>query len=272
MRYRSGSVPFEMIRIWEGVFMGQLFKILTSSAWLLLWVVMAVQPANAQKRYPSIDDAWDATDYRAMVERIETSGLELPTLSGEETKLVFERMVNTDNIPLRVGLNPEIPVTLRYQTLQPILKPLHQLINFYLNETQKGKPHATELARLMVYEIRAAGALQDIGEPYLATLKEDPRYQIHVTLLDERKSGARELYSGLVKSMAETSFYSKSDVLKMIGGALNNLPSYHPIFTDQDRQDLTKTLAQQISATTDQELKTALTELHDAIKNHQLPT
>jgi hypothetical protein len=252
--------------------MRQVFKKLTSSAWLLLGVVLAIQSAHAQKRYPSFEDAWDATDYRAMVQRVENDGLELPTLSGEATKPVFERMVNSDNIPLRMGLNPEIPITLRYQTLQPILQPLHQLIVLYSNETQRGKPYPTELARLKVFEIRAAGALLDIADAFLATLKTDPRYQTHVSLLNEMKSEVRELYSGLVKSMAETNLYSKSDILQMTGGALNNLSSYHPVFTDQDRQNLTKTLAQQISTTTDQELKTALTELHDAIKNRQVPT
>jgi hypothetical protein len=255
--------------------MGQLFKIvkiLTSSAWLLLCVVLAVQSANAQKRYPSINDAWDATDYRALVQRVENDGLALPTLSSGGTKPVFERMVHGDNIPLRMGLNKELSITVRYQKLKPLLQPLHQLIIFYSNEAEKGKPYATELARLKVYETKAAGALLDIGEPYLATLKEDPRYQTHVALLDEMKSGARELYSGLVKSMSETSLYSKSDILAMSRGALNAIASYQPIFTDQDRQDLTQRLRQQISATTDQELKTALTELRDAIKHGRIPT
>lgn len=252
--------------------MGQLVKIATSSAWLLLCVALAAQSANAQKRYPTADEAWDATDYRALVQRVENDGLALPTLSGKATKPVFERMVNADNIPLRMGLNPEIPITLRYQTLKPILQPLHQLVVFYSNETQKGKPYATELAKLMVYETKAAAALLDIGEPYLATLTKDPRYQTHVDLLDQMKSGARELYSGLVKSMSETSRYSKSNILEMIQGALNNLPSYHPIFTDKDRLDLTKTLAEQISTTTDQKLKTALTELRDAIQHRRIPT
>lgn len=251
--------------------MGQLFKILTLSGWLLFSVVLAVQSANAQKRYPSADDAWDATDYRAMVQRVESDGLELPTLSGsEETKLVFERMVHSDNIPLRMGLNEELTITVRYQKLKPLLKPLHQLIAFYSNEAQNGNPHATELARLMVYESKAAGALLDLGEPFLATFPKDDRYQTYVDLLNQMKSEAREVYSGLVKSMGQTKLYSKSDILVMIQGAESALPSYHPIFSDQDRQALTQALAQQISATADQELKTALTELHDAIKHGRI--
>ena len=252
--------------------MGQLFKILTSSAWLLLAVVMAVPSANAQKRYPSVDEAWDATDYRAMVQRIENDGLELPTLSGEGTKPVFERMVDADNIPLRMGLNSELSVTVRYQKLRPILQPLRQLITLYSNEAQKGKPYASELARLMVYESQATAVLLDIGEPYLATFKMDARYKSYVALLDKMKSDARELYTGLVKSMTETSRYSKSDILVMSKGAFNALPSYQPIFTDQDRRDLTQKLTKHISTTTDQEIKTALTELNEAIKHRRIPT
>jgi hypothetical protein len=250
--------------------MKPLFKILTSSAWLLLCVILATQAANAQKRYPSIDDAWDATDYRAVVERIEGDGLELPTLSGDDTKPVFERMVAADNIPLLMGQNEELAITVRYQKLKPLLKPLHQLIVFYSNEAKNGKPYATELARLRVYETKAAGALLELGDPFLATLKMDPRYKTHVALMDEMKNGARELYAGLVTSMAETSLYSRSDILVMIEGAVSAIPSYHPVFTDQDRQALTGSLSQQIAAASDQELKAALTELHDAIKHGRI--
>lgn len=252
--------------------MGQLFRILMSSAWLLLAVALAVQSANAQNRYPSIDDAWDATDYRALVERVEADGLALPTLSGEATKPVFERMVAADNIPLRMGQNEKLSVTVRYQKLQPVLKPLHQLIILYTDEAQKGKPFATELARLMVYETKASSTLLDMREPYLATFEKDERYQTYVALLDQMKKGARERYSGLVKSIAETNLYSKSNILVMVEAAINALPAYHPVFTDQDRKDHTKMLANQISATSDQDLKTALTELHDAIKNGRIRT
>jgi hypothetical protein len=124
----------------------------------------------------------------------------------------------------------------------------------------------------MVYESKAAGALLELGEPFLATFPKDARYQTHVALVDQMKNGARELYSGLVNSMAETSLYSQSDIVVMVKGALNALPSYHPIFTDQDRQNLTGTLEKQISETSDQQLKTELTALRDAIKHGQIPT
>ncbi|WP_088346731.1 hypothetical protein [Rhodomicrobium sp. R_RK_3] len=222
--------------------------------------------------YPPDDEAWNSTHYDALAQRIETGGLALPTLSGAGTKLVFERMVSIDNIPLRVGLNKEIAITLRFQKLEPVLQPLHRLVTLYSNETHKGKPYATELARLMVYETKAAGTLLDISEPYLANLQKDKRYQYHVDNMKQIKSDARQIYIGLVQSMAETKLYSKSDMLKIIGGALAELPSYHPIFAEQDRADLNQRLAQQIAKTTDQELKTALTELRDAIEHRRIPT
>lgn len=252
--------------------MRRILKILTSSACLLFCGVLAIQSANAQKRYPSVDDAWDATDYRALVERVERDGLELPTLSGEATKPVFERMVNADNIPFRMGQNTKLSITVRYQKLEPILQPLQQLVVLYSNEAEKGKPYGKEIAKLLVYETKAAAALLEINEPYLETFKEDKRYRTHVALMDEMKASARQLYSELVKRMTETSFYSKSDILDMTRGALNSLSSYHTIFTAQDRQDLTKTLKQQIAAASDGEIKKALTELHDAIEHGRMPT
>ena len=252
--------------------MGQVFKIVTSSAWLLLWVVLAVQSANAQKRYPSIDDAWDGTDYRALIQRVQKDGLELPTLSDATTKPVFDRMVNVDNIPLRMGLNKELSVGIRFQKLDSALDPIHKLVILYLDETQKGKPYTAEIARLMVYESKVSGALLNLSEPLLSSLTKDARYQARVAELDKMKSSARQLYSDLVQRMAETKLYSKPDTIKMIRGALAELPAYHPIFTNENRLDLVQRLTQQISTTTDQELKTALTELRDAIKERRIPT
>jgi hypothetical protein len=58
----------------------------------------------------------------------------------------------------------------------------------------------------------------------------------------------------------------------MIEAALDGLPSYQPIFTSQDRRNLVQRLTQQISITTDQGLKTALTQLRDAIEHRQIRT
>jgi hypothetical protein len=253
--------------------MRQLLEILKPSLWLLLWSALVVQSASAQgNSYPPADEPWDGTSYRALVERVETKKLQLPTLSDEATKLVFERMVNVDNIPLRMGLNRQLSTTIRFQRLDSALDPIHKLVVLYLNEAKKGKSYAPELARLMVYESKVSAALLDLSEPYLATLATDKRYQVHVAYHDQVKSAARQLYSDLVQGMTETSRYSKSDILRMIGGAHDGLPSFQPIFSDQDRQDHVQRLTQQISTTKDQELKKALTELRDAIVHRRART
>jgi hypothetical protein len=253
--------------------MAQLYKIVKASVWLLVWGGLAVQSASAQSGgYPPDDEAWDGTSYRALVERVESKGLPLPTLSNSATKPVFERMVSVDNIPLRVGLNRKLSVTIRFQKLDGALQPIHRLVSLYANETQKGRPYAAELAKLMVYESKVSAALLELSEPYLSTLPKDKRYQAHVDYLDQVKSGARRLYSDLVQGTTETRRYSKSDILEMIEGALDGLPSYQPIFTNQDRRDLVQRLSQQISTTSDQELKTALTRLRDAIEHRQIRT
>src|SRR3990172_7156602 len=172
--------------------MGHLLKTLKPSVWLLLWGGLAVLSANAQSgRYPAADEAWDGTSYRAVVERVETEGLPLPTLSNSATRPVFERMVNADNIPLRMGLNRSLSVTIRFQRLDSALQPIHKLVVLYSNETKNGKPYATELARLMAYESKVSAVLLELGEPHLSTLAKDKRYQVHVAYLDQVKSGAR---------------------------------------------------------------------------------
>src|SRR5262245_64124210 len=85
------------------------------------------------ERYPPDDEAWDGTSYRALVERVETQGLPLPTLSNAATKAVFERMVDIDNIPLRMGLNRDLTVTIRFQRLDSALPAIHKLVVLYSN-------------------------------------------------------------------------------------------------------------------------------------------
>ena len=80
-----------------------------------------------------------------------------------------ERMINVDNIPLRMGLNPKFAVTLRFQRLNSALDPIHKLVVLYQEETKKGKPYAKELASMMVYEAKVSAALLEVGDPYLAS-------------------------------------------------------------------------------------------------------
>jgi hypothetical protein len=251
--------------------MGQLSKQLRSSVWLLLWAGLAVNAADAQiDRYPPHDEAWDGTSYRAVIQRVETEGLPLPALSDPATKPVFERMVNVDNIPLRMGLNRELAVAIRFQRLDSALPAVHKLVVLYANEMKKGKPYAQELAKLMVYETKISAAMLDLSEQYLTTRLKDKRYQVHVQYIEQVKTDARQSYSGLVEGMAETRLYSRADILQLIEVALDGLPSYLPILTDQDRQALVQRLTQQVSTTTDQELKTTLTQLRDAIQNRRI--
>ena len=246
-------------------------KILTPTAWLLFLMIVAASSANAQKRYPSIEEAWDGTDYRALIQRVETDGLALPTLADAATKPVFERMVRSDNIPLRAGLDPKLAVTIRFQKLDSALPALHRLVALYASETEKGKPYTTELATLMIYEVKVSGALLDLHESYVSALPRDKRYQANINILEQMKSDARQLYSRLVGSAIATGTYSKPDLLAMTRGALERLPSYLPVFTNEDRQGLVQKLTQQIATTTDQEVKAALTELRDGIKHRRIP-
>src|SRR5262249_19733922 len=153
---------------------------------------------------------------------------------------------------LRIGLNQKLSTTIRFQKLDGALPAVHALVIHYLGEAQKGKPYATELARLRVYEARMSAALLDLTEPFLATLPKDRWYQARTAELEKLKSGARQLYSDLVQGIGDTSLYSKASILEMIEGALDGLPSYHPIFTGEDRRALVQRLTQQISTTTDQ--------------------
>jgi hypothetical protein len=253
--------------------MGQLLKVVQASVWLLVWGALAVQSTTAQStRYPPDDEAWDGTTYRALVERVETGGLALPTLSNAATKPVFERMINADNIPLRMGLNRQLSVTIRFQRLDSALVPIHKLVALYATEAKNGKSYGTELARLMVYETKVSAALLDLSEPYLATLAQHKRYQVHVAYIDQMKNGARQLYADLVQGMTETRRHSRSDILQMIEGAHAALAAHDPLLTAQDRRDLVQKLTQQVSVTTDQGLKVALTELRDAIQHRRLRT
>ena len=95
-------------------------------------------PTLQSAQYPPADDAWDGTSYRALVQRIEDNGLALPTLSDAATKPVFERMVNVDNIPLRMGLNRDLSVTIRFQRLDSALDPFTSLSSSIRTRRKRG--------------------------------------------------------------------------------------------------------------------------------------
>jgi hypothetical protein len=124
----------------------------------------------------------------------------------------------------------------------------------------------------MLYECKVSAALLELAQPYLATLAQDKRYQVHVAYLDQVKSGARQLYADLVQSITDTRLHPKAEILAMVEGALDALPSYHPILTAEDRRGHVQKLTQQIATTTDQKLKSALTQLRDAIEHRQIRT
>jgi hypothetical protein len=253
--------------------MGQLFRMLRASVWLLVLAGLAVQSADAQNnRYPPADDAWDGTSYRALLERLETEGLALPTMSDAATNKIFERMVSSDNIPLRVGLNPDFSVAIRFQRLDGALQPIHDLVALYSNEIQKGKSYGSELHRLMAYESRITAALLSLSDAYLSTLSKDKRYQVHVDYINRLKRDARQLYLNLVQAIIEPRLRSKSDTLNLITVAFDGLPAYQQVLTSQDRADLLQKLAEPISVATDQELKAPLVQLRDAIENRRSRT
>ncbi len=203
------------------------------------------------------------------MQRVEDNGLALPTLRTQRPSPVFDRMVDTDNIPLRMGLNRELSVTTRFQRLDSALDPIHKLTVLYSVETQKGKPYARELAvKLLVYEAKVSRRCWNWSEPYLATHANDKRYQVHVDYLEQVRTSARQFYANLVYGATDADRYSKSDSLTMIKELL--AAPQHVLRSDPHRSGqagLTQKLTQQISETTDQHLKKALTELRDTIQH-----
>jgi hypothetical protein len=103
-------------------------------------------------------------------------------------------------------------------------------------------------------------------------LAQDKRYKVHVTYIDQVKTGARQLYADLVQGLTETKLYSRSDMLEMIEGAQAGLAAHDPLFTAEDRRELVQKLTQQVAVTTDPGLKTALTDLRDAIQHRRIRT
>jgi len=193
-------------------------------------------------------------------------------LSDTVTNKIFERMVSSDNIPLRVGLNRDLSVAIRFQRLDGALQPIHNLVVLYFNETQKGKSYGRELHRLMAYESKITAALLNLSDAYLSTLAQDKRFQVHVDYISQLKRDARQLYVNLVQAIIEPRLRSKSDTLNLIAVALDGLPSYQQVLTSQDRVNLLQRLTEQISVTTDQELKAPLVQLRDAIENRRSRT
>jgi hypothetical protein len=239
--------------------------------WLLATLFLAAlvpQPAAAQKQadapWPPADRPWASADYRNLVDSVNSGRLQLPLLASPTGKPVFERIVSDQNVAHNLLRNKDVAATARLQEVMATFDSTKVLLTLYLHEAQKGKPHERELAKLMVQMISLAGNGIGLADEIMATMPRDSKFAVREEGLRNMRQGARNIFAGIIQSISETEFYSKPSTLEMARGVVTYLPSFQSTLTDADRQEHQRRIDQQIDATRDAEIKTALSQMRKA--------
>jgi hypothetical protein len=245
------------------------FKAVRGLLAALLLAALAAQPAAAQKLdgapWPPVDRAWGSSEYRQFVESVKSGRLPLPLLTNPTSKPVFERIVSDENIAHVLPWNKHIPATVRLQEVMGTLGATEMLLALYLDETRKGQPHERELAKLMVQMISLAGNAIVLADEGMTTTPGDSSFSTREYGLQVMRQSVRTIFAGVIQSISETHFFSKASTLEMARGVVTYLPSFQSTLTDADRQDHQRRIGQQIDATKDAEIKTALSQMRTAI-------
>jgi hypothetical protein len=245
------------------------FKAVRGLLAALLLAALAAQPAAAQKPadapWPPADRPWGSADYRNLVDSVKSGRLPLPLLASPTSKPVFERIVRDQNVAHNLLRNKDMAATVRLQEVMATISATEVLLSLYLNEAQKGKPHERELAKLMIHMISLAGNSIGLADETMTTMPRDSKFGAREEGLRIMRQGARTIFAGIIQSISETGFFSKASTLEMARGVVIYLPSFQSTLTDADRQDHQRRIGQQIDATKDAEIKTALSQMRMAI-------
>jgi hypothetical protein len=240
--------------------------------WLLAALFLAVlagQPAVAQKQadvpWPPADRPWGSADYRNLADSVKSGRLPLPFLASPTGKPVFERIVSDQNVAHNLLRNKDMAATVRLQEVMATLGATEVLLALYLSEAQKGEPYERELAKIMVHMISLAGNAIGLADEAMTTMPRESKLAAREDGLRIMRQGARTIFAGVIQSISETEFFSKPSTLEMARGVVTYLPSFQSTLTDADRQDHQRRIGQQIDATKDAEIKTALSQMRTAI-------
>ncbi|MGZ3411017.1 MAG: hypothetical protein ACXWJ6_15005 [Xanthobacteraceae bacterium] len=212
--------------------------------------------AQASK-YPASDRVWMSADYKDL-DAVIAAGFPLPTLGDAATRPVFERMSNVANLDM--VRNKSLPVGSRLQEGVAQGGYVQKLLLAYLTEAQKGKPYATELAKLQVYLLAYGAALIGVADEFVPTIPHDDKYETRMAGFAQMKQGLRTIVTGIVESVGETQFYSIASTIEMAKALADYTPALGNILSDQDRQDYVRRISRDLDTVADPNMKAALTQ------------
>ena len=236
-----------------------LFRRVFGNALVVAAIAIAIAgTAFAQaSKYPASDRVRMAADYKDL-DAVIAAGAPLPTLADTATRPVFERMTNVAN--LEMVRNKSLPVAIRLQEGVAQGGYVQKLLLAYLGEAQKGKPYATELAKLQVYLLAYGAALIGVANEFVPTIPHDDKYETRMAGFAQMKQGMRAIMTGIVESVGETQFYSSASTIEMAKALADYTPAFGNVLSDQDRQDYVRRISRDLDTAADPNVKAALTQ------------
>jgi hypothetical protein len=192
--------------------------------------------AYAAAKLPALSREWHSADYQAVVAAISKGEVPLPKLSSEPSAKLFKKIASLDNLAL--ANNTTLPLDYRLQEMVVLLPTVASLSKSYMAEANRGEKVNGEIAALLVFLLHGTAAQARIVEEFIPTIPHDEKYSVRMDGLALVRSGATNVFLGLVTSLSERSFYSDDDISLMLQAMADTLPSLKQLFAHDFRVEL----------------------------------
>ncbi len=207
---------------------------------LLATTLLGAENAFLNAGIPATDREWNGRDY-ATTSRILGEGKVLrPVLTDEQGKPLIARITDTSNFTF--NRNKTLPIGTRLEDFLQIQQGLNGILKQYAFAANRGEALNSEIARLLAFSLHVSALGIDLVNEFLPTIPKDESYQTRMDGLKQMYSGLTTSFGGAEVSLAETKFYSQSDLRVILAAMEATLPTMQQAFSADYRTELEKKL------------------------------
>lgn len=218
---------------------------------------------------PAVDREWsgdDLTRAEGVLSGLSKRGYQiLPKYQSERSGEVFARMTSVKNLELL--RNKSQPVDTRFTQAVEYYDASSRLLKLYLTAYVKKGVKENDLFELIGARLRLAVVILDLGDEFVASLKQDdPNYQSRLQGLEGMKQGLASVVSGSIQTLKARGKTPVEDIAKLVGSMQETFPRIVPQLPLDARVETLVEVTRLRDDPEMQDLKSKLQELHSTVK------
>jgi hypothetical protein len=225
--------------------------LLVQALQILAFAIAGTLPTISAPRYPSPATFWDARQYTDFYFVHFNTHLALPHLRNPESRALFERVIDPDNVE-RI-LATAVSRQDKQRQLAMILSAVGGIRASYNLAVVIGEPLQEELTRVQVFHLYLIGIMSELADTPIA-----------------RANGASAMktaWLGVMQSLSQGGIYSSAQIAALSDAASRRYPALSELFSDEDRTRLRDQLAMLQNTQTAPESRRALARLLATVSN-----